>query len=243
MKVYEAELALADGATELDMVINVGKALSGDWDYVASEIAANALTVQADAIVKVIFENDFLTRDEDKTRLCPICSELGVAFVKTSTGYGFVRRPTGYYSYAGATDHDLTLMRRASAAEVQVKAAGGVRTLDDLLRVRALGVTRAAPRPPRRSSLRRSAAGIVEAPNRWSIHRRARRARYNQYSLCALCALCGDSPARCAWRYGDAFIFQDQPPDCHVDRRLPAAIRVRAGWGSADHLHCHPRQV
>ena len=143
VKVYEAELALADGATELDMVINVGKALSGAWDDVAGEIAAiNALATRRNAIVKVIFENDFLTRDEDKTRLCHICSEIGVAFVKTSTGYGFVRGSDGYYSYAGATDHDLVLMRRECEPEVQVKAAGGVRTLDDLLRVRALGVTR-----------------------------------------------------------------------------------------------------
>ena len=69
-------------------------------------------------------------------RLCAICSEHAVAFVKTSTGYGFVKRPDGLYTYAGATDHDLVLMRRASAPSVQVKAAGGVRTLDDLLRVR-----------------------------------------------------------------------------------------------------------
>ena len=78
----------------------------------------------------------------DKMRLCHICSDIGVAFVKTSTGYGFVRGTDGRYGYAGATDHDLALMRRESAPHVQVKAAGGVRTLDDLLRVRALGVTR-----------------------------------------------------------------------------------------------------
>ncbi len=143
VKGYEAEVALTDGATELDMVINVGKALSGDWDYVAGEIEAiNTIATRRNAIVKVIFENDFLTRDADKARLCHICSEIGVAFVKTSTGYGFVRGADGHYNYAGATDHDLELMRRQCAPEVQVKAAGGVRTLDDLLRVRALGVTR-----------------------------------------------------------------------------------------------------
>jgi deoxyribose-phosphate aldolase len=143
IKVSEAEAALEDGATELDMVINIGKALSGDWDYVAGEIKAiNAVATRGGAIVKVIFETDYLTRDEDKIRLCRICSDIGVAFVKTSTGYGFVRGADGKYSYAGATDHDLALMRRECAPAVQVKAAGGVRTLDDLLRVRALGVTR-----------------------------------------------------------------------------------------------------
>ena len=143
-KLREIELALADGVTELDAVVNVGKVLSGDWAYVSEEIRLlNELTVQGGALLKIIFENDYVTRDADKIRLCEICSEHAVAFVKTSTGYGFVKRPDGLYSYAGATDHDLVLMRRASAPSVQVKAAGGVRTLDDLLRVRALGVTRA----------------------------------------------------------------------------------------------------
>jgi deoxyribose-phosphate aldolase len=144
VKLREIELALTDGATEIDAVVNIGKVLGGDWGYVDDEIRRlNALTVQGGALLKLIFENDYVTRDEDKVRLCEICSEHAVAFVKTSTGYGFVRRPDGLYTYAGATDHDLALMRRASAASVQVKAAGGVRTLDDLLRVRALGVTRA----------------------------------------------------------------------------------------------------
>ncbi len=144
VKLAEIELALADGAVELDAVVNVGKVLSGDWAYVSEEIRRlNELVVSRGALLKVIFENDYLARDADKVRLCEICSQHAVAFVKTSTGYGFVKRPDGLYSYAGATDHDLALMRRASVPSVQVKAAGGVRTLDDLLRVRALGVTRA----------------------------------------------------------------------------------------------------
>jgi deoxyribose-phosphate aldolase len=144
VKLREIELALGDGAIELDAVVNVGKALSGDWAYVSEEIRLlNELVVSRGALLKVIFENDYLPQDADKVRLCEICSRHAVAFVKTSTGYGFVKRPDGLYSYAGATDHDLALMRRASAPSVQVKAAGGVRTLDDLLRVRALGVTRA----------------------------------------------------------------------------------------------------
>lgn len=143
VKLYEAEQAIADGAVEIDAVANVGRVLSQDWDYVSREIKLlNESVVRHGAILKLIFENDFLPRDDDKIKLCHLCSEYGVAFVKTSTGYGFVKRDNGMYSYEGATDHDLALMRRESAPSVQVKAAGGVRTLDDLLRVRALGVTR-----------------------------------------------------------------------------------------------------
>ena len=143
LKVREAELALEDGATEIDMVVNIGKVLSQDWDYVKAEIrAVNEVVTSNGAILKVIFENDFLPEDRYKIRLCEICSQVGVAFVKTSSGYGFVKQPNGMYAYQGATDHDLALMRQHSAPEVQVKAAGGVRTLDDVLRVRALGVTR-----------------------------------------------------------------------------------------------------
>lgn len=143
VKIREAELALIDGATELDMVVNIGKVLSQDWDYVQAEIRSiNQVTVNAGAILKVIFENDFLPQNQYKIKLCEICSQVGVAFVKTSSGYGFVKQPNGMYAYAGATDHDLELMRRYSDPAVQVKAAGGVRTLDDLLRVRNLGVTR-----------------------------------------------------------------------------------------------------
>jgi len=142
IKVREAAEAVEAGATEIDMVINIGKALGGDWGYVADEIRKVNQTVQRGrAILKVIFENDFL-EDEQIIQLCEICSEQQVAFVKTSTGYGFVKQPNGYYAYAGATDHALRLMREHSAPSVQVKAAGGVRTLDDLLRVRRLGVSR-----------------------------------------------------------------------------------------------------
>jgi deoxyribose-phosphate aldolase len=143
VKLREAQAAMADGAEELDVVVNVGKVLGGDWAYVSEEIGElNQSVVRQGAILKVIFENDFLPDDEDKRRLCEICSGQGVAFVKTSTGYGFVKQDNGLYAYAGATDHDLVLMRRECAAAVQVKAAGGVRTLDDVLRVRARGVTR-----------------------------------------------------------------------------------------------------
>jgi deoxyribose-phosphate aldolase len=142
IKVAETEKAIAEGATEIDVVVNIGKVLGGDWDYVSHELRTlNAACVARGAILKVIFENDYL-KDEHIVRLCEICTEHKIAFVKTSSGYGFVKRDNGDYNYHGATDAHLKLMRRHSGPAVQIKAAGGVRTLEDLLRVRALGVTR-----------------------------------------------------------------------------------------------------
>jgi deoxyribose-phosphate aldolase len=142
IKVRETELALAEGATEIDMVVNVGRVLGGELDYVAADIkAVNDACIARDSILKVIFENDYL-QEPQIVALCQICSDLGVAFVKTSTGYGFVKQPSGDYNYRGATDEHVRLMRAHCPPAVQIKAAGGVRTLDDLLRVRALGVTR-----------------------------------------------------------------------------------------------------
>jgi deoxyribose-phosphate aldolase len=133
IKLAETHQALADGGEELDMVVNISKVLSGDWAYVKEDIrAVTTATHDAGQKVKVIFENAYLN-DAQKIALCEICSELQVDWVKTSTGYA----PTG------ATDADLTLMRAHSAPAVQVKAAGGIRDLDALLRVRAIGVTRA----------------------------------------------------------------------------------------------------
>ena len=151
IKVLEAEEAVRAGAHEIDVVVNVGKVLSQDWAYVADEIRAvnEAVTKtpvgesdsQAHAILKVIFENDYLP-DAAIVRLCDICSETGVAFVKTSTGFGFVKQPNGMYSYKGATVPQLKLMRENCPPGVQIKAAGGVRTLAELLLVMQLGVTR-----------------------------------------------------------------------------------------------------
>jgi deoxyribose-phosphate aldolase len=132
IKVAEAKQALADGGQELDMVVNISKVLSGDWDYVRADIAAVIdVTHQKGQKVKVIFENCYLN-NEQKIKLCEICGALGADWVKTSTGYG-----TG-----GATIEDLKLMRQHAPQHVQVKAAGGVRDLDRLLEVRAIGVTR-----------------------------------------------------------------------------------------------------
>ncbi|MEK7477085.1 MAG: deoxyribose-phosphate aldolase [Candidatus Coatesbacteria bacterium] len=142
IKVEETKLAMREGATEIDTVVNIGKVLGGDWEYVTAELReVNAAATGGGAILKVIFENDYL-QDEHIVKLCGICSKLQVAFVKTSTGYGFVRQSNGMYAYQGATDHHLQLMRANCPPSVQVKAAGGVRALDDVLRVRALGVTR-----------------------------------------------------------------------------------------------------
>jgi deoxyribose-phosphate aldolase len=132
IKAAEARQALAYGGQELDMVVNISKVLSGDWDYVREDLKAVIdVTHEAGQKVKVIFENCYLA-DSHKIRLCEICGELNADWVKTSTGYG-----TG-----GATVEDLKLMRDNSPAHVQVKAAGGVRDLDGVLEVRALGVTR-----------------------------------------------------------------------------------------------------
>ncbi len=131
-KVYEANAAIDDGAVELDMVVNIGKVLTGDWAYVADDVkqvidAAH----KRGAKLKVIFENCFL-KDEHKKQLCRLCGDAGADWVKTSTGYGD----------SGATLDDLKLMREHSPSHVQVKAAGGVRSFDTLMAVRAIGVTR-----------------------------------------------------------------------------------------------------
>jgi len=132
VKIFEAAQALKDGATELDAVINISKAKSGDWEYVRNEIRELTAVVHASgARIKIIFENFYLT-DQEKIALCEICGEIGVDWVKTSTGY----------AGGGATMEDLALMRKHSPAKVQVKAAGGVRDLDTMLKVRSLGVTR-----------------------------------------------------------------------------------------------------
>jgi len=143
VKVFETETACRDGAVEIDMVINIGKALQEDWIYIEEEIKSVVDTSHRyGAITKVIFETDFVTRDEHKIKLCEICSKAGADYVKTSTGFGFVKGPDGKYSYKGATAHDLELMRKHSAPEVKVKAAGGVRTLADLLKFKELGISR-----------------------------------------------------------------------------------------------------
>jgi deoxyribose-phosphate aldolase len=131
-KVFEARRALADGAVELDMVLQIGALKSGRDAEVMADITAIVDVAHAsDAIVKVIFENAYLT-DGEKVRACHLSEAAGADFVKTSTGFG----------PSGATHDDLRLMRANVSPKVQVKAAGGVRTLDGLIDVMNLGVTR-----------------------------------------------------------------------------------------------------
>jgi deoxyribose-phosphate aldolase len=132
VKVFEARQAVADGATELDMVVNIGQATGGEWDAVTSDITAVTQAAhEGGAIVKVIFENCYLN-DEQKMRLCRICGDVGADYVKTSTGYG-----TG-----GATLGDLRLMRQYAPPHVKLKAAGGIRTLASMIEVAEMGCDR-----------------------------------------------------------------------------------------------------
>ncbi len=143
VKVFETEKACRDGAVEIDMVINIGKALQGDWSYIETEIGAVTRTCHRHgAIVKVIFETDYVSREEDIIKLCQICTRVGADYVKTSTGFGFVRGEDGTYSYQGATIPNLKLMKENIGPAVKLKAAGGVRTLDQLIAVRDAGCSR-----------------------------------------------------------------------------------------------------
>jgi len=131
-KVFEARHALQDGARELDMVINIGRLRGSDHAYVASDIRAIVeVAATAGALVKVIFENAYLTNDE-LVVACHLTEDAGADFVKTSTGF----------AATGATMEDLVLMRRSVGPAMQVKAAGGVRTLDTMLAMVAIGVSR-----------------------------------------------------------------------------------------------------
>ena len=142
LKIIETIEACRNGATEIDMVVNVGKVLGGDWEYVEQEIEQiNNACFEHNAILKVIFENDYLN-DAQKIKLCEICTKLHVAFVKTSTGYGYVKQENSMFLTKGATLNDLILMRKHSGPEVQLKAAGGIRNLKDMLAAIEVGATR-----------------------------------------------------------------------------------------------------
>ncbi len=143
VKVFEAENACNDGAVEIDMVINIGKALQGDWNYIEQEIkAVTDACHKKGAIVKVIFETDYVSKKENIIELCQICTKVGADYVKTSTGFGFVKGEDGKYTYLGATISNLELMKKSVGPGVKVKAAGGVRTLDGLLAVQKTGCSR-----------------------------------------------------------------------------------------------------
>ena len=132
VKVMEAEIAISQGCEELDLVLNIGRMKSGDYDLVENDVRSVCDAAhRRGVIVKVILENFYLT-DEEKVKACEICERAGADFVKTATGY----------AKGGATIHDLKLMRKTCSPKVRVKAAGGVRTLDGALAVRAVGGVR-----------------------------------------------------------------------------------------------------
>ena len=141
VKATEAGEACRSGAVELDMVVNIGKVLEGDWEYVATDIGAVVEAAEAnEAIVKVIFETGLLTSEQQKIELCHISEQMGAAFVKTSTGFGFVKLADGGLKTTGATCEDIALMRKHCS--IGVKASGGIRTLSDARAFIDLGATR-----------------------------------------------------------------------------------------------------
>lgn len=142
-KVAETLTACADGAEEVDMVVNMGRVLAAEWDDVAEDLrAVVAAARDSGAITKVIFETGLLPDDDTKRRLCELSEAAGAAFVKTSTGFGFVKGDDGALRSTGATVHDIALMRAACSGTVGVKASGGVRSYDDARRMVEAGATR-----------------------------------------------------------------------------------------------------
>ena len=168
-KVFEAERAMDDGATELDMVVNIGHVLGEQWALVKADIAAvTEAAHRRGAIVKVIFENCYLS-PAAIVKLCQICGEVHADYVKTSTGYG-----TG-----GATKDDLILMRQAAPPHVKLKAAGGVRTLDEAIAVTELGCDRiGASRTSDMLDALRDRLGLAAVPGSTSPQRNEANDRY-----------------------------------------------------------------
>jgi deoxyribose-phosphate aldolase len=142
-KVAETQLACRQGAREVDMVANIGQALSGNWDYVEHDIRAVVEAARTGgAITKVIFESGLLPSDDVKIELCKRSEAAGAAFVKTSTGFGYAKKPDGTMAATGATEHDIRLMRTHCSSAVQVKASGGIRNYADAKKFVDLGATR-----------------------------------------------------------------------------------------------------
>lgn len=158
VKVMEAEIAMSQGCEELDLVLNIGRLKSGDYDLVENDIRAVCEAAhRRGVIVKVILENFYLT-DEEKVKACEISERAGADFVKTATGY----------AKGGATIHDLKLMRKTCSPKVRVKAAGGVRTLDGALAVRAVGGVRFGATATKKiieDARQREGAGTLKIPD------------------------------------------------------------------------------
>lgn len=142
-KVAETHLACRQGAREVDMVVNLGKAWSLDWDDVRADVEAVVLAAnEHEAITKVILETGLLPDDELKRRLCEICEQAQAAFVKTSTGFGYIKNAEGNLVATGATQHDVRLMREHCGPRMGVKASGGIRSYADARRFVQWGATR-----------------------------------------------------------------------------------------------------
>lgn len=142
-KVAETLRACEQGAKEVDMVVNIGRVLGGDWDYVGDDIASVVAAAKGQgAITKVIFETGLLPNSDIKRKLCELSEAAGAAFVKTSTGFGFVKGEDGSLKSTGATVEDIRLMRATCSDAVQVKASGGIRSYDDAVRMVEAGATR-----------------------------------------------------------------------------------------------------
>lgn len=161
VKAFETKVACEMGAVEVDMVVNIGKVLSGDWDYVEWDIRGVVdMAHSHGAITKVIFETDYLTSRQDKIRLCEVCTQAGAEFVKTSTGFGFVKQADGQLSARGATLDDVQLMKQHVGELVQVKASGGIRSYEDAIKMIEAGATRLGT-----SASRAIADGQAAAPD------------------------------------------------------------------------------
>lgn len=142
-KAFEAQDAALRGADEVDMVINVAKALEGEWNYLREEIktVTNACHENG-AIVKVIIETDYLENDEQIIQLCEICADCGADFIKTSTGFGYHKNEEGNLYYIGATIPHVKLMNKCLKGRIKIKASGGIRDLDTFISFMDLGVDR-----------------------------------------------------------------------------------------------------
>jgi deoxyribose-phosphate aldolase len=143
VKYFEARRACEDGAGEIDMVLNLAKVIEEDWTYINEEIGAvTELCHRHNALIKVIFETDYVTATNAIVKLCQICTELKVDYVKTSTGFGYNKTTDGHYAYTGATLDNIRLMKKSVGPDVGVKASGGIRTLDSLLAMYEAGASR-----------------------------------------------------------------------------------------------------
>jgi deoxyribose-phosphate aldolase len=140
-KVFETALALEEGAAEIDTVVNNGLVGAGDWSAVAADLQAVRAVCPDGVILKVIFETDYLNEEQIRA-VASICRDTGMDYVKTSTGFGYVKVPSGDYNYVGARPEHILAMREAAGPTMGLKASGGIRSLAELEKFRDLGCQR-----------------------------------------------------------------------------------------------------